>query len=203
MSRPFELDPLFRALTILPGIGPRNSQHLQRLVQGPKIWDLLCHLPIDFIDRSHTPLLSQAKPGEIATLSLQVVNHIPNAKRNLPYRIACKDQTGIIQLIFFHANKDWLFKQFPNGSQIVVSGKIETYNGKLQMVHPDSSGRAEDLSQIAKIEAIYALTSGITNKTVTKSGRFTLATDNKMSTTLVTVVSNMLWILEKFLSGFI
>lgn len=169
MARPFELDPLFKAVTTLPGIGPRNGKYLERLVGGPKVWDVLCHLPIDFVDRSHTPTLGEARPGEIATLSLKVVNHIPNPRRNLPYRIACKDETGTIQLIFFHANKDWLFKQFPNGADIVVSGKIETYNGKLQMVHPDASGKAEDIDQIAKMEPIYPLTSGITNKAVSKA----------------------------------
>lgn len=175
MTRPFDLDPLFRAVTTLPGIGPRNGIYLERLIGGPKVWDALCHLPIDIIDRSYVPDLADAKAGEIATLSVTVVNHMPSPKKNLPYKIACKDNTGAITLVFFHANRDWLAKQFPKGHTVIVSGKIETYQGKLQMVHPDRTGKPEELNAIARVEPVYPLTSGITNKTVTKAIQNALA----------------------------
>ena len=169
MTRPFDLDPLFQALTSLPGIGPRNGKYLERLIGGARIYDLLCHLPVDMVDRRHIPKLAEAKAGEIVTLALHVTAHTPAPRRNLPHRISCRDDTGTVHLVFFHGNKDWLVRQYPAGQDIAVSGRLEDYNGKLQIVHPETAGPKEDISKIARVEPIYPLTSGITNKTLSRA----------------------------------
>lgn len=168
-QRPFALDPLFRALTTLPGIGPRNGKYLEKLVGGPRVMDLLWHAPIDIIDRRYAPLVKDAPNGRIATLTVQVTGHQPSARRNLPYRVQCKDESGQLTLVFFHANKAWLEKQLPIGATVIVSGKIEYYQGNPQIVHPDAIGTEEDRAAIETVEPIYPLTSGITNKAVRKA----------------------------------
>ncbi|WP_435642100.1 ATP-dependent DNA helicase RecG [Micavibrio aeruginosavorus] len=169
IGRPFALDPLFRPLTALSGIGPRNGKLLEKLVGGPKILDLLWHKPIDFIDRRYAPTLAEALPGKTATLTLRVEKHTPNTRRNLPYRVRCADDTGAIDLVFFNAHKDYIEKNMPLGATIIASGKVEAYQGQLQMVHPDALGALEDKDSIATIEPIYALTAGVTNKAVRKA----------------------------------
>ena len=72
MPRPFVLDSLFRSLTVLPGIGPKNGKLFEKLIGGGKILDLLWHKPVDFIDRSHSPKIAEAQDGRIATLELTV-----------------------------------------------------------------------------------------------------------------------------------
>ena len=53
--RPSLLDPLFAALTTLPGVGPKVEKHYRRLFgreDAPaRIVDLLFHLPTGTIDR--------------------------------------------------------------------------------------------------------------------------------------------------------
>lgn len=169
MPRPFILDPLFKASTSLPGIGPRNNKYLERLVGGNKIRDVLFHLPIDLVDRTKTPKIVQAEVGEIATLKVKVVNHIPNPRKNLPYKIICEDETGYVQLIYFHANETWLSKQFPKNETIIVSGKIDKYEDKFQIVHPQSVGTEQDMDKIARLEPIYPMTSGLAHKTLLKA----------------------------------
>lgn len=169
MSRPFDLDPLFRPLTALPGVGPKNARVLEKLVGGPKVLDLLWHLPVDFVDRRFSPKISEAPEGRIATLELKVEKHIPNARKSLPYRVRCSDETGAITLVFFHANRDWIEKQLPLHQTVIVSGKIEYYQGNPQMVHPDAIGTPEDRAAIEIVEPVYPLTQGMTNKTVRKA----------------------------------
>ncbi len=169
MPRPFDLDPLFRPLTSLPGIGPRNGALLEKLVRGPKVMDVLWHFPIDYIDRRFSPLVKDAPNDQIATLAVRVKKHVPNARRNLPYRVHCVDETGQITLVFFHAKKDWLLKQLPEGHHVIVSGKVEYFQGQPQMVHPDTIGKPEERSAIETVEPIYPLTQGLTNKTVRKA----------------------------------
>jgi ATP-dependent DNA helicase RecG len=168
-GRPFILDPLFRALTTLPGIGPRNGKLFEKLAGGPKILDLLWHKPSDFIDRRFSPKIADAPSGKIATLTVSVHKHFPNERKNQPYRVWCTDDTGAINLIFFNPHKDYIEKQLPEGATVIVSGMIENFNGKIQMVHPDAIGPESDRDAIAAVEPVYPLTAGLTNRAVKKA----------------------------------
>lgn len=168
MTRPFDLDPLFRALTTLPGVGPKNAKLFEKLVGGPKVLDLLWHLPVDFIDRRFSPPIAEAPNGRIATMEVMVVSHAPNARRNLPYRVKVRDDSGTMTLVFFRAHREWLEKQLPDREKVIVSGKVEYYQGNAQMVHPDIATPAER-ETLEAIEPIYPLTAGVTNKVLRKA----------------------------------
>lgn len=168
MSRPFELDALFRSLTALPGVGPRNAKLFEKLCGGPKVLDLLWHFPVDFIDRRFSPAIAEAPEGRVATMEVTVTNHIPNARRNQPYRVKVRDESGVMTLTFFHARKDWIEKQLTERENVIVSGKIEYYQGNPQMVHPDIAA-VEERTSLETVEPIYPLTAGLTNKVVRKA----------------------------------
>lgn len=169
MPRPFALDALFRSITVLPGVGPKSVKLFEKLTGGGKILDLLWHKPIDFIDRSYTPKLIDALDGKIATIELFVQKHNAPPKRSMPYKVWCTDETGTINLIFFNANKDWIEKQLPLNTKVIVSGRVEVFQGNRQMVHPDYIVTPENRSGIEPLEPIYPLTAGLTNKAVRKA----------------------------------
>src|SRR3546814_8150950 len=50
---------------------------------------------------------------------------------------SCHDASGTLELVFFHAHRDYLMKLLPPGQTRVVSGKVELFNDRLQMTHPD------------------------------------------------------------------
>ena len=167
MPRPFILDPLFRSLTVLPGVGPKTVRLFENLIGGGKVLDLLWHKPVDFVDRSYAPAIADAENGKICTLRLTVQKHFPSPKRSLPYRVWCSDETAAMNLVFFNANKDWLEKQLPVGKTLYVSGRMEVFQGNRQMVHPDAI--TDDPATIERIEPVYPLTAGLTNKAVRKA----------------------------------
>lgn len=168
MPRPFDLDPYFRALTTLPGVGPRIAPLMERLVGGPKVIDALWHKPIDYIDRRFAPPISEAPAGKIATISVVIGKHAPNARRQQPYRIACSDASGTMSLVFFNPRKKWLQEQLPEGARRVVSGKVDYYQGRAQIVNPDFVPEAERKT-LETVEPVYPLTAGVTNKTMNKA----------------------------------
>jgi ATP-dependent DNA helicase RecG len=168
-GRPFILDPLFRPVTTLPGIGPRLGALFDKLTGGAKILDLILHKPTDLIDRRFSPTLAEAPTGQIATLTLTVIKHFPNDRKSQPYRVWCTDDTCGINLVFFHARPEYIQKQLPVGARVAVSGTVEKFNDKIQMVHPDFIVPESDRDSIATIEPIYPLTAGLTNKTVRKA----------------------------------
>ncbi len=100
--RPSILFPLFAPVTRLGGVGPKIGALIAKAA-GEKVVDLLWHLPVGIVDRRHAPPVGEAKPGEIATLTVKVLKHEPSPVRQRPYRIVCGDDTGFITLIFFSA----------------------------------------------------------------------------------------------------
>ncbi len=176
MPRPFELDPLFRNITTLPGVGPKNAKLFDKLTGGSKILDILFHKPVDFIDRRFSPVLKDAPKDQIATIEVRIERISPAARRGLPTRVKATDNTGNIDIIFFNASKVWIEKQLPVGEVRVLSGKIEHYQGQIQMVHPDAIATSEDRTSIETIEPVYPLTAGLTNKTLRKAQKGALGT---------------------------
>ncbi|MBU0800413.1 MAG: DEAD/DEAH box helicase, partial [Alphaproteobacteria bacterium] len=174
-GRPFALDPLFRRITELPGIGPRLAKLFEKLCGGDKVLDVLWHRPIDIIDRRFAPSVADAPPGHVATLTVRIESHKFAPRRNLPTRVHCLDATAPLDLVFFNARRDYIEKLLPIGATVVISGKVDHYNGRAQIVHPDAIGAEEDRAQIETIEPVYPLSAGLTNKTVRKAVHGALA----------------------------
>ena len=111
--RPRQLIPLFASAQSLSGIGPRmgillkSALRLPPGVNEPRIIDLLWHMPTGVIDRRATPTVAAAVPGTIATLEVRVLKHKPAPRGNnrAPYKVTCEDDTGKIDLVFFHAER--------------------------------------------------------------------------------------------------
>jgi ATP-dependent DNA helicase RecG len=166
--RPQSLTPLFAQTTSLPGIGPRLGKLFEKLA-GPLLVDLLWRLPFAVIDRRHAPEIAQARAGEIATLTVAVDAHqVPHSPRQ-PYRVTCSDESGRITLTYFNGREDYLKKLLPIGEQRIVSGRVELYQGEAQMTHPDHVVPLEQRDQVMRVEPVYGLTAGLTQKVVQKA----------------------------------
>ena len=146
--RPFVLDPLFASLSSLPGIGAKTGELYARLlgresIEECRIIDLLFHVPSGLIDRRKQPGIALAPQGTIVTVTARVDRHQPppRGNRSVPYRIFLHDETGELALVYFRAHGDWLQKQLPVDEMVMVSGKIDWFNGRASMVHPDHISR--------------------------------------------------------------
>lgn len=164
--RPEILYPLFAPLTALTGVGPRLAGLMER-VAGPRVLDLLWHLPTGVIDRKPGRSIAEAETGAVATLRVHVDEHDPSRTSRAPYRIWCSDSSGTLALTFFRAHGDYLLKRLPPGSDRIVSGRIETYGDIRQIAHPDYIAVKE--SEIPAIEPVYPLTTGLTSRPLQKA----------------------------------
>ena len=159
--RPEILFPLFAPVTALPGVGPRIGTMIRHLA-GPNVVDLLWHLPSGLIDRRFAPKVADAPPGAIATMTLRVGAHKPPRTGRLPYKVTCSDDTGELDLVFFHARPDYLQRMLPEGELRVISGRIERWQGRLQITHPDHIATTDEIAALQTIEPVYPLTAGLT-----------------------------------------
>ena len=79
------------------------------------------------------------------------------------------DETGELALTFFHAKQAWLEKILPVGETVLVSGKVEWFNGRPSMVHPDHIALEADAASFPLIEPVYPLTAGLSPKILRRS----------------------------------
>jgi len=136
--------------------------------------DLVFDLPVGVIDRSYRPRLIDAEEGRIATFTLNVLDHLPQRDARQPYRVRCSDDSATIELVFFHANVDYLARTLPPRTQRLASGRVERFGQKLQMVHPDYIIAPEDADSLPLHEAVYRLTDGLPSKSLAKAIRTAL-----------------------------
>ncbi len=165
--RPSFLYPLFASPSSIRGVGDKYLGLLHNLGID-RITDLLWHLPYACNDRRCSPSVADLKNGEINTVKIRVVEHMAPKNRKQPYQVLCEDNSGQITLVFFKAYPDSIQKNLPLGAERVVSGKVELFNGRWQMSHPDYITAPENSRQIPEIEPVYGLTAGITNKFVSR-----------------------------------
>ncbi|HEX2592585.1 MAG TPA: ATP-dependent DNA helicase RecG, partial [Rhizomicrobium sp.] len=166
--RPAILFPLFAETHTLSGVGARTAKLIEK-VAGTRLLDLIFDLPASVLDRSYRPKLIEAEQGRIATVVVNVLRHVPSHDRRRPYRVQCSDDTALIDLVFFHAQGDYLTRLLPIGSKRVISGKIERYNDQAQMAHPDYILGPDELAELPLFEPVYGLTEGLQPKALSKA----------------------------------
>lgn len=177
--RPSELSPLFASAQSLAGIGPRLAALLKKAlalppgVGEPRVIDLLWHLPTGCIDRRAEPAIADAVPGTIVTLKVRILKHRapPRGNAKAPYKVACEDDSGRLDLVFFRAERAFIERQLPVGETRYVSGRIERYGEVLQMAHPDYIVTPEARGDLPLLEPVYGLTAGLSSKILVKAAR--------------------------------
>ena len=165
--RPNLLDPLFGRAAALPGVGPKTAKLLDRLLAKPgeeaRVVDLLFHLPINVIDRRERPKIAQAPFDTMVVIEARVVEHRkPQGRYSKgPYKVLVEDETGDVELVFFLANPEWIEKSLPVGATRWICGKLELYDGRRQIVHPDRVLDEAGLARLPPVEAVHGLTEGL------------------------------------------
>ena len=125
--RPDVLNPLFAAITSLPGIGAKVEKLYRRLLgrdDVPRVIDLIMHLPSGVIDRRARPKLRDVQPDTVVTVAVTVDRHRPPPphRPRVPYQIYTSDETADLVLTYFNPHKDYLEKLLPVGATRTASG---------------------------------------------------------------------------------
>jgi ATP-dependent DNA helicase RecG len=175
--RPARLNPLFAPVRTLKGVGPRIEGLLDKLLaprsvtDHARLIDLLWHFPVGLVDRAHTPSIAESPLGQIVTLTVRVAEHRPGGGRRgrrAPYRILVEDETSALDLVYFKADQRYLERLLPVGETRIISGRLESYDGRLQMPHPDHVAPVEG-GGVPQIEPVYPLTAGLSNTSLRKA----------------------------------
>ncbi len=171
--RPESLFPLFKSVNTLKGVGPRLTTLIQKLA-GEHVIDLAWHLPSGMVTRHKIERLTTEYVTQQVIVPVVARQHHPSRNRRVPYRITCETGEELLTLTFFNGREDYLKRKLPVGENRIIAGKLEHYAGDYQITHPDHILTPDELSTLSIHEAVYPLTAGVTNNTLSKAVRQSL-----------------------------
>jgi len=159
-ERPRERLGLDSPVTALVGVGPRQAAKLARL--GVRtIRDLLYLFPRRYNDFSSLKTINQLRYGEEVTIIGTIWETKTRETRKGVTLVTSiiADGTGTIQATWF--NQPHLAKSLRPGRQIVLSGKVDEYLGRLVFQSPEWEPLEAELIHTARLVPVYPLTKGI------------------------------------------
>ena len=158
---PAALDGLDAPVTRLPGIKTGYADKLQKL-NVSTIGDLLTLYPRRYDDYQTLKTINQLIYNEEVTIIAQVWQTKKRQSKNRRPIITSilSDGTGTIEATWF--NQPWLEKQLAPGTQIVLSGRVGQYLGRLVFQSPEWEKLDKTLVHTGRLVPVYPLTSGIT-----------------------------------------
>ncbi len=151
------LAPLLAPLQSLRGVGPALAAKIARAAGGGRVLDLLFHLPDSYLDRTNLPLLRDAEPGTVATLLVEVVGIEPGTPPR-PWRVTVRDKSGFGEVAYFGHRPPALFQK---GALLAVSGRVESFNGRVQLRNPDRVAPMEEAKSLVGLDPVWPLTAGL------------------------------------------
>lgn len=135
------LDPLDRIL------GDRTAKAFARHLGLKTVSDLLQHFPRRYSSRGELTPIVQIPLGESVTVVadiLEVRERRMKGKNGSILEVRITDGNGYMSLTFF--NQAWRAKELKAGQRGLFAGKIGSYQGKLQLAHPDYELFPEEIS---------------------------------------------------------
>ena len=156
-------DFIFNEIVKLRGVGPQLAKYLKKR-KIEKIKDIILNLPYSETDRSKLFKLNQLEVGKIQSIKVKVKKLNFPRIRNLPNKIICEDETGIIEIVYFNSREGYLKKLFPINKWIIISGKVSFFGKKYQITNPDYVTTLENQEYVIKNIPKYNLTKGINEK---------------------------------------
>lgn len=119
-------------------LGEKTAKALAKSLGLETIADLLTHYPRRYTQRGELTKISEIPVGETATLVADVVEvseRRMKGKQGHILEVKLTDGDGFVMATFF--NQAWRKQKLTSGTRGLWSGKIGSFNGKLQLSHPD------------------------------------------------------------------
>ena len=151
-------DGLNMDIQFLPGVGPKRAELLGKELGISTTGELLRLYPFRYIDRSSFVRIADARP-DMAMVQIKatvmrvdlygssaardVVAVSDNLKFNTIRRMSVwvSDGSGEMEMVFFKGIK-WMFERLKPGTEFIFFGKPASFNGRMNIVHPEVDATA-------------------------------------------------------------
>lgn len=153
-------------LTVLKGIGPETAKDYARLGLET-LRDLLFYFPRRYDDYSRMKTINRLEMGEECTVIGTILESHLRPMRNRGgkmLKIVIGDPTGELEVTFF--NQEFLARTLTQGKQIVISGRIDQYLGKLTIVPKEWEELDRELLSTGRIVPVYRANADVSSRQI-------------------------------------
>ncbi len=150
-------------IEVVTGIGKARARQLARL--GVRtIRDALYFFPRRYDDFTQLKPINRLEYGEEVTIIATIwqVRHFQTKSGGSIVKAIVGDGTGTMEVTWF--NQPYLVDRLRPRRQIVISGKVEEYLGRLTFQSPTWEPLDQELLHTARIVPVYPLTEGVSAK---------------------------------------
>lgn len=165
-------------IEFLKGVGPKRAEVLQKELGIFRFADLLYYFPFRYVDRTRFFKISEIQPdmpfvqvkGRIVKIET-----IQGKGRNQRLTAQFTDGENTMELIWFTGIR-WIKTALKVNADYVIFGRPGSFNGKLNMAHPEMELLADHVSSPqGKLQAIYSTTEKAKNAGLDSKGISKLA----------------------------
>ena len=184
-------------IQFLPGVGPKRAQLLDKELGIKTIGDLIRFYPFRYIDKSSFVRICDAR-ADMAYIQIKATvrridlygnssasmaqDQSAPVKYNTVKRMSVwvADETGEMEMVFFKGIK-WMHEKLRPGTPFVFFGKPVSFNGRVNIVHPEVDNISSDSSNDPKRNGAGASMTGVyTSTEKLKNGGITGKVMNKL-----------------------
>ena len=153
----------------LKGVGPNRADLLRKELNIHTYQDLINVFPNRYLDKTQYIKINELLRN---STEVQIIGQITSIKEIAQKRgkrlvATYTDDSGSIELIWFRGLK-WIKESLKPNTPYVIFGKINWFNGKFSMPHPELELLADHQKSLkSNMQAIYPSTEKLSNKGVT------------------------------------
>ena len=162
----------------LPGVGPKRAELLRKELNVSTVGELLRLYPFRYIDKSRFVRICDSRP-DMAYIQIKARVVRVELHDNKRMSVWISDGSGEMETVFFKGIK-WMHEKLQPGSEWIFFGKPQTFNGRINIVHPEvdpvtaaksalTDGASASVSGMstATMTGVYASTERLKNAGVT------------------------------------
>ena len=153
----------------LKGVGPNRADLLRSELNIHTYQDLLHLFPNRYIDRTQYYSINQLQRNNAEVQVVGIITGIKEVAQKRGKRLVAefRDDTGVMELVWFRGQK-WIRESLKLNQPYVIFGRVNWFNGKFNMPHPEMELRAEHEKNLrSAMQAIYPSTEKLSNKGIT------------------------------------
>lgn len=153
----------------LKGVGPNRADLFRKELGVHTYQDLINLFPNRYIDKTRYYKINELQRN---SAEVQIIGKITGFKEVAQKRgkrlvAVFQDETGTMELVWFRGQK-WIQENLKQNLPYVIFGKVNWFNGKYNMPHPDiESVEAHKANLSTAMQPIYPSTEKLSNRGVT------------------------------------
>ncbi|MGD9932211.1 MAG: ATP-dependent DNA helicase RecG [Dehalococcoidia bacterium] len=153
----------------LPGVGKAGAARLARLgveSAGGAVFFFPRRFN-DFTDLRTIAELEPSKTQQTVLATIWSVREVRYGRRVKATEALLRDKSGALRVVWF--NMPYVARSLTEGDDVVVSGRVRVYRGRLQMENPEFEPFDSDVTSAGKLVPVYPASQGLTQRALRRA----------------------------------